>query len=98
MGYRAYTVKKYEIEYDTYLGFNYDFQGCYDFLKSYGLEVYLDEFNESWLEVKSEELLKLDIESLKASDEDKCRLKALQDIALESDYARKGGYVCVEWL
>ncbi|OCR08659.1 hypothetical protein [Helicobacter pullorum] len=98
MGYRAYTVKKYEIEYDTCLGFNCDFQGCYDFLKSYGLEIYYDDSNDSWLEVKTEELLALDIDSLKASDEDKCRLKALQNIALESDYARNGGYIRVEWL
>lgn len=98
MGYRAYCLKEYEVEYDTCLGFNYDFEGCLDFLKSYGLEIYYDDSNDSWLEVKTEELLALDIDSLKASDEDKRRLQALQDIAYDSNYARKGGYVRVEWL
>ena len=96
MGHRAYTIKKYEIEYGNCLGFNYDYEGCINFLQSFGLETYIDE-SESYIEVSSQSLIDLNIKELKASDENKVRLMALKRVALESDYA-KNGYVRIEWL
>ena len=89
MGYRAYTIKKYEIEYGDCLGFNYDYEVCINFLRSFGLETYIDE-SESYIEVNSQSLIDLNINELKASDENKVRLMALKRDALESDYATNG--------